>query len=238
MDILNLRNWYRTPTGHLVRRKIQSALNDIWPDICGKRILILGYGAPYIKLWLKEAQVFCAMPDNMGALSWPERQLNRVTLVTSTNLPFQDCSFDAILMLHSLEFCNDEESTMWECNRVLKDDGCILAVVPNRTGAWSHREISPLARGKPYSHSQLTRTFKESGFLVVNNTYALYVPPSDKEWVHKHSKAFEKFCRKWRAPMGGVILMEGKKDIHRAVVVRTYKTLKDRITLRPVPKNA
>lgn len=205
----------------------------MWPDIKGKRILVIGFGAPYIKLWLREAQIFCAMPASMGGVCWPDRQPNRAALISEDALPFIDCYFDAILILHSLEFCKDESAFLWECNRVLNDKGRLLTIVPNRTGAWSHREISPLARGKPFSHSQLTRTYRESAFLMTQNTYALYVPPTDHEWVHKYSKAFERFGRKWRAPMGGVILMEGKKDIHAAIVVRTNDTLKKRLILRP-----
>jgi SAM-dependent methyltransferase len=233
LDILNLRDWYRTPTGHVVRRQIQSALQDMWPDIQGKRILVLGFGTPYIKLWLKEAQVFCAMPASMGGVCWPDRQPNRATLVTEEYLPFMDCFFDAILLVHSLEFCKDETALMWECNRVLKDCGRLLAIVPNRAGAWSHREISPLARGLPFSQGQLMRAFKESAFLPVQNNYALYVPPTDREWVHKYSQTFERLGRKWRAPMGGVILMEGKKDMHAGVVVRTNSLLNKRMVLRP-----
>lgn len=234
MDILNLRDWYRTPTGHMVRRQLQSALDDMWPDIRGNRILVVGFGAPYIKLWLKEAQVFCALPEKMGGIRWPDRQPNRAVLINEDNLPFMDNFFDSILLIHNLEFTNNESSLLWECNRILKDDGRMLTVVPNRAGAWSHREISPLALGKPFSHGQLTRTLKESAFLPVNDDYALYVPPTDNEWLHKHSAKFESVGRKWRAPLGGVMLMESKKDIHAGIVVRTGSS-KKRITLRPFP---
>tara|TARA_R110000868_G_scaffold262401_2_gene521107 strand:+ start:83391 stop:84032 length:642 start_codon:yes stop_codon:yes gene_type:complete len=207
----------------------------MWPSITGKRILVIGYGAPYIKLWLKEAQVFCALPSQMGGISWPDRKPNRATLISEAELPFMDGFFDAILMVHSLEFCKDDSQLLWECSRILKDDGRILSIVPNRAGAWSHREMSPLARGKPFSQGQLMRAYRDSAFLVTSQTYALYVPPTDREWILKHSATFEKLGRRWRAPLGGVILMEGKKDIHAPIVVRASNRFTRKLTFRPCP---
>lgn len=233
MDIIHLRDWYRTPTGHVVRRQIQKAISDLWPDITAKRILVIGYGVPYIKLWLKEAQVFCAIPAKMGAIHWPNHNPNRVVLAWENELPFQENFFDAICIIHCLEFSQDDLEVLDECNRVLRDDGRLLTLAPNRAGAWSHREISPLALGKPYSHSQLEKLFHKSSFMCTQSEYALFTPPTNKSWVHKYSDTFEKIGRKLHAPMGGVILMECKKDIHAAVVVRSQESFSKRFILRP-----
>lgn len=232
MDILKLRDWYRTPTGHLVRRNVQDAFNRAVEDATGKRILIIGFGIPYIKLLLKEAQVFCAIPQYMGGFCWPNHEPNRVTLVEEENLPFVDGFFDLIIMVHALEFSKDEQATLDECNRCLNDSGRMITIVPNRAGAWSHREISPLARGKPYSTGQLSRTFKQSNFWVSEINYALYTPPSEHFLIHKYSQTFEKIGQRWRAPMGGVIIMSAKKDFHAGIVVRTEQS-KRKIRLTP-----
>lgn len=233
LDIVKLRDWYRTPTGHVVRRLIQNALADMWPNITGKRILVIGYGIPYVKLWLKEAQVFCALPAKMGAMRWPDHAPNRCALTWESELPFNDETFDAIFMVHCLEFCQHEHEVFDECSRVLKDDGRLLCLIPNRGGAWSHREISPLALGKPYSLGQLEKSLQESSFIRTQSEFALFTPPTNRQWIHNYSETFEKIGRKFRAPMGGVILMEGKKDIHAGVVVRSQENFSKRFILRP-----
>lgn len=233
MDIINLRDWYRTPTGHVVRRHIQTAVETIWPDITGKRILVLGYGMPYVKLWLKEAQVFCALPAKIGAIHWPNHAPNKCVLTWENSLPFMDQFFDAIFIVHCLEFCQDEKEVLEECSRILKDDGRILTITPNRSGAWSHREISPLAWGKPYSHSQLEKAYQNSFIINTTSLNALFTPPTNRPWILKYCETFEKIGRKLQAPMSGVILMEGKKDIHAGAVVRSQEGLNKRFILTP-----
>jgi len=220
MDILKLRDWYRTPMGHMVRRALQSYLNDFWPDLMGKRILVLGYGVPYIHLWMKEADIFCAMLPVMGVMPWPEDKPNRSCLVWESDLPFEDCYFDAILIAHGLEFTENDVQTLKECRRVLKTEGRILSIVPNRAGGWCRREISPFSRGKPYSSGQMSKVLRQSDFMITQSTFALFTPPSSKRWIQRHSASFEKAGQRWWGPLGGVIITEAKKDIHGGSVVR------------------
>lgn len=234
MDILTLRDWYRTPTGHMARKYIAKAISGQWADISGKNILVVGYGAPYVKLWLKEAQVFCALPAKMGGIFWPNHAPNRAFLTWEHELPFADGTFDAILLMHSLEFTSDEDAFLWECNRVLKDDGNVLALVPNRVSAWSQREFSPLGMGRPFSYIQLRTAVQKASFMVKETDFALYTPPTDREWLHKYSNAFEKFGKRWFKPVGGVMLMNLRKDMHAGVVVRTETLPSKRFVFRPV----
>lgn len=238
LDILTLRNWYRTPTGHMVRRHVQDAISNLWPSLHGKRILVVGYGIPYVKLWLKEAQVFCALPARMGAMPWPNHAPNKCLLSWEHEQPFPDDFFDAILVMHCLEFCQDELAVLNECNRILKDKGHILTIAANRRGAWSHREISPLAMGRPFSTGQLDRAYQKCAFKATQSALALYTPPTDRAWVQKYSETFEKLGTKLQAPMGGVILLEGQKDIHACLVIRSNETSKRFIRFTPAAINS
>lgn len=223
MDILKLRDWYRTPLGHTVRRTLQSHINELWPSLKGMRVLVLGYGEPYIGLWNKEGQIFCAMFGHMGAFRWPENQKNR-SLLTSEDLPFFEGCFDRILIAHGLEFAHHDDALLSECQRVLKDDGEIILIVPNRSGAWSRVEVSPLARGRPYSSLQISKELKRRSFQVCESRYALYVPPSKNNFILRNAPKFERFGKFWRAPLGGIVIVRAKKDIFRGTVIR----MKDR----------
>lgn len=223
MDVLKLRDWYRTPMGHMVRRIVQSYLNDFWPELAGKRVLVVGYGVPYVHLWGKETDVFLAMTGKMGVMHWPESGKNRSLLTWSSELPFASESFDRVLLVHALEFADDELKTLAECTRVLKNDGRLMTVVPNRNGAWSRREVSPFARGKPFSASQLQRSFTKNNLLMTQSTFGLFVPPTPYQWIQRRSSAFEKAGNRWWAPFGGIVVAEGKKDLFSGTVVRVEK---------------
>jgi ubiquinone/menaquinone biosynthesis C-methylase UbiE len=45
-------------------------------------------------------------------------------------LPFRPCSFDVVLMIDSLEHVKSRERTAAEIKRVLRDDGCFIAITP------------------------------------------------------------------------------------------------------------
>ena len=220
VDVLKLRDWYFTPVGHTVRRVVQAYLNEMWPTLKGERVLVVGYGIPYINLWLKESQVFCAMPAGQGVVHWPQDGDNRTTLVWDSHLPFADLIFDKILLIHELEFAN-EAPLLDECERVLKPDGRLLSVVPNRTGAWCRREeVSPFGRGRPFSGMQMNKLMRKNGFLTTQSCYGLFIPPTRKEWILKYYDTAEKIGQRWRAPLGGVLLTEAKKDHFGGKAVR------------------
>ena len=218
MDILKLRAWYRTPMGHMVRRVLQTHINHQWETLKGKRVLVVGYGEPYIKLWLKESQVFCGMNGRSGSVKWPESGDSRTCLLWDDAMPFAGCTFDAIFIIHSLEFSDNADAYLAECQRVLKDDGEILIITPNRTGAWCRADDCPLGRGEPYSAGQLVRLLRHASLGVRHIQQALYVPPHHSAWLWKHSGFFEKWGQRLKPPIGGVHIVCAYKDIHAGAV--------------------
>ena len=64
-------------------------------------------------------------------------------------LPFPDLCFDRILLMHGLEVAENARRLLREVWRVLKDDGLLLVVAPNRRGLWAHVESTPFGRGSP-----------------------------------------------------------------------------------------
>ncbi len=224
MDILKLRDWYRKPIGHMVRRTLQPYFNKIWPNLAGKQVLVIGYGCPYIGLTKREAHVFCGMLGEMGVIHWPEGEDNRSFLTWGSELPLPNDFFDYILIIHGLEFCESAQKTLHECNRVLKDDGRLLTIVPNRNSPWSRREISPLAKGHPYSAYQLQRILQNTSFMPLTTKHALFTPPSKQNWILKASETFEQTGKRIFTPLGGFVIIECKKDIYSGSVIKpSYK---------------
>lgn len=220
MDVLKLRDWYRTPTGHMVRRTLQPYFNNIWPNTVGKQILVIGYGCPYIGLTQREAHVFCAMLGEMGVIHWPDGKPNRAFITWGSELPLPDDSFDYILIIHGLEFCDSAKKTLHECNRVLKDDGRLLTIVPNRTSPWSRREISPLAKGHPYSVHQLHKLMRQTNFMPTHTEHALFTPPTRRNWILKTAQTLEKIGHRCLSLFGGFLIVEAKKDLYAGSVVK------------------
>ena len=62
-------------------------------------------------------------------------------------LPFPDLAFDRILVIHGVEPYGHDERLLRELWRVLKDDGRLLVVAPNRMGLWAHVDSTPFGQG-------------------------------------------------------------------------------------------
>ena len=226
MTFEELHHWYRTPLGHHVRKALQTVFDDTLAELKGKRVLIVGYGLPFLHLWHKQAQVFIAMPGKLGAMAWPAHA-SRTCLAWEESLPFPENSFDAIVLIHSLENANHPGSTLRCCNTLLKADGNLVVMVPNRRSIWCRFENTPFGSGHPYSKAQLTTLLQKNAFCVNKSNSALYFSPF--KWGLRWRDRWERIGRKFSLSIGGVLILSAKKDILSGSVVLGHEKGRKRI---------
>ena len=127
-------------------------------------------------------------------------------------MPFPDLYFDRILLIHGLEITENARRLLREVWRVLKDDGRLLVVAPNRRGLWAHAEHTPFGHGQPYSPGQVTRLLERHLFRVERRDSALYVPPYAP--FLRAGGAWEVAGRAvWPARHAGLAIVEARKDL-------------------------
>ena len=135
-----------------------SGCSPLWPDLRGQSVLGVGFAAPYLRLWRPQAaRCIAVTPAQMGATRWPLGEPCLSCTAEEDALPFPDMSFDRVLLVHGLEAAENARRLLRETWRVLKDDGRLLVVAPNRTGMWAYVEQTPFGHGQPYSFGQLGR---------------------------------------------------------------------------------
>jgi len=110
-----------------------------------------------------------------------------------------------------------------EAWRVLKDDGRLLIIAPNRTGMWAYQESTPFGHGLPYSAGQLGRLLAGGLFRVERRDAALWMPPSRMRVVLRGAPLFEQAGRKMAPGLAGVTLTEAVKDVYAALPVTTVQ---------------
>lgn len=222
LDILKLRNWAKTPVGQMASRTVASALEARCEARRGKRILLMGFTAPYTHLWEKDAHVTMAYPSWMGAMPWPETGFNQSVLVYDNALPFDDDVFDIVVVCHLLEHASHEDDVMAELHRVLKSEaGRLYLVTANRLSNWSRRDaLSPLASGRPYTGLQVSKLLRDAHFSVLSQHTLLHTPCLGFETLLSQSAIFERIGQVAHSPFGGLVLTEGKKQVYQGSVVR------------------
>src|SRR3954447_11373311 len=94
-DVVDLRDFYRTALGQVARRVIRRAVQRVWPDLRGIRLLGIGYATPFLSALAPETErTVGLMPASLGVLRWPPEARNLVTLAEEGGPPLADYLID------------------------------------------------------------------------------------------------------------------------------------------------
>ncbi|MGH7042366.1 MAG: class I SAM-dependent methyltransferase, partial [Acetobacteraceae bacterium] len=216
-DVHGQAQFYATARGAVAARLLRERLVDFWPDLAGQSVLGLGYPLPYLRLWRETAaRCVAAIPAQTGAARWPAGAPNLTCTAEEDALPFSDLLFDRILLVHGLETAENARRLLRELWRVLKDDGRLLIIAPNRSGPWAYLESTPFGHGQPYSSGQLGRLLAGALFRVERRDTALYLPPSRRRVILRGAPLWERAGRRVAAGLAGVTIAEAVKDVYAA----------------------
>ena len=214
LDVTELSKFYASPMGSVVRQILRRRIRERWPNVKDETIIGLGYASPYLSIFQSEARRLGAfMPATQGVIKWPKNGPYLSCLTENRQLPLIDASVDRILAVHSLEMSEASPRFLRELWRVLKPEGSILFIVPNRRSLWSRLDTTPFGHGRPYSHGQMDRILTDALFHPTEWTTALHIPPFNLRPMLGSAGALEKFGAKFTPGFGGLIMIEAKKSI-------------------------
>jgi SAM-dependent methyltransferase len=233
-DVIDLRDFYRSPLGQVARRMIRRAIQRVWPDLRGMRLLGLGYATPFLSALAADTErTVAVMPATLGVLGWPPEGPNVVALADEGELPFADYSIDRVLLVHALETSDEVRAMLKEIWRVLAGGGRVLIVAPNRRGIWARLDRTPFGSGRPYTLSQLSQLLRDEQFTPVGSDAALFIPPATGPMLRRAAPAWERIGRRWFPTFAGVVLVEASKQIYaKPAAVRAPRR---RLVYAPAP---
>jgi len=233
-DVVDLRDFYRSLLGQVARRMIRRAMQRMWPDLHGMRLLGIGYATPFLTALSSDTERTVAlMPASLGVLRWPADGRNLVTLAEEGELPFADYSIDRVVLVHGLETSDDVRGLLKEIWRVLAGGGRVMIVAPNRRGIWARLDRTPLGSGRPYTLSQLSQLLRDEQFTPVGSDQALFVPPVGGRMMLRSALAWERIGKRWFPTFGGVVLVEATKQIYAKP--NAVRAPRRRIVYAPAP---
>lgn len=220
LDVLDLRNfYYRTSLGRVAQRAIRDQVTALWPDtqdkVAGQTVAGFGFAVPLLRPYLEHARrVVGLMPGPQGVMPWPAGLDNVSVLCEETAWPLPTGLVDRLVLMHGLETSEQPSAVLEEAHRVLGPGGRALFIVPNRTGLWSRRDVTPFGFGRPYSLAQLEAQLRRHAFTPERNLSVLFAPPSQGRFWLRTADFWEKIGR--RAPWlaGGVLMVEASKQVY------------------------
>ncbi len=237
-EVHALEAFYASPGGEAAARLVRARLAFLWPSLPGMTVLGIGHAAPYLGLWQAEARACLALTpahavNGHHAPAWPPLlprpwpgaarpsaapAASLAALVAEEEaLPFADASIDRILLVHGLEGAENVRRLLREAWRVLRDDGRLIIVVPNRLGLWAQLERTPFGHGQPYSTGQLSRLLARHLFRVEARDAALFLPPYGLRLLRAAAPSVERAGRTLCPRIAGVAIVEAEKDLFSAM---------------------
>lgn len=226
LDIVDLQEFYATALGQQCRRRIHSMIKSVWPDLDQLSLLGMGYPIPYLDVYRHKAERVCVMMNApQGIVHWPSEEKNLTALIDYDAIPLADQSFDRILVVHSLEHAHLPHAYLRELWRILKDNGRIFVITPNRRSIWAQLDDSPFGHGNPYTMSQLSKVLREFQFTPLQSVRGLYIFPTYHRSLHSSFPIFD-----WIGPLlftkfSGLVGIEAIKQVYGGVYFKEKKPL-------------
>jgi len=134
------------------------------------RILDIGCGTGKNLEQLKKFGKIYGLDNSKEAIEFcQKRGLENIKLGEAESMPFKPNSFNLITLLDVLEH-TDDNKTLKEAYRVLKEDGLLILTVPAFSWLWS-RWDEVLYHKRRYSRNTLVNILKRHNFDIVYATY-------------------------------------------------------------------
>jgi SAM-dependent methyltransferase len=228
----DLKQFYGTKSGRLVRRLLNAHVAQIWPEglksMQGQRIAGYGYTHPYLRPFKKSAErIISLIPASQGIHEWSPNDHNLACAVQENEIPLETESVDRLIMVHGLEFSDKPDELLHEMWRVLKSNGRMVLIVPNRLGLWARQDKTPFGHGHPYTLNQLEKRLHNAMFSIEATHKALFMPPFRSFFLLRTAYTLESFGRFFIPGFHGVHMIEVSKQIYAGVPVRAKEKRKN-----------
>ena len=226
LDVTQLSEFYARPMGSVVRHTLKRRIRERWPNVKDETVIGLGYATPYLGMFQGEARrVGAFMPASQGVTVWPRKGPYLSALVENSSLPLPDATIDRLLVVHSLEMSEDTPRFLREIWRILKPEGRVLFIVPNRTSLWSRLDKTPFGHGRPYSRGQMNHLLSGALFQPIEWTTALHIPPFNIRLLLRSAPVWERLGSKILPGFAGLIIIEATKEVSAPITARPVKIL-------------
>ncbi len=241
MHVVDVRNFYETPLGHLAGDVLSRRLQRLATAGAGQTVMGLGFTLPYLGAVTGQgASAFAFMQARQGVIHWLQDGENASALVDDCDLPLVESVVDLALVVHGLEFADTPDDMLSEVWRVLAPQGRLILVIPNRRGLWAASEATPFGHGQPFSMSQIAELLKEAKFTVSRSDRALHFPPVRHRTALAAARHLEAVGRLTARAFAGVTIIEAVKQVYAFSSGKRARRLVPRFrpVLLPSPQGA
>lgn len=212
----------------------------LWPDLRGLSLLTLGaIPQDFILQSSPHNHIQGNLAENLNELSNLENFPSvKTCCFTYNRFPFAKCSFDRIIFYPFFPIgIYNIHKTLRSCWEILKDDGKILLLLPNKLKWWGIFNLSNFFeyQKKSFYIYQLKKILKDHMFQLVYYEKIIYFPSKIMNSFSLYGNKLLEFLGHFFIPFGGEYhLIEIRKNLYAPITI--FSASKKRILNQKLPK--
>ena len=178
LDLNKIERFYQTDIGAYAAPRLRDVIQKLLSSNGGydRHTVIASASAFLFSEILDGADRYCLHSHHEQGY-YPGNSEGHYIVCDREALPFRAESVDCAIVFHDIELSENPEVYLREIWRVLKGEGQLIIVFPNRAGKWARFDNTPFGRGYPYSFHQMKNLLSKTHFAVEEVDGALYFPP-------------------------------------------------------------
>lgn len=177
IDLRKIEEFYKTDLGQYVEDIVGQSLSKILSShVLKKTTCICSGGASrYASLLTRHVKRLSFQFYNKQDC-YPTKSEGHNIVTDRLYWPYRAEDSDFVIMIHDLEFAENPECYLREAWRVLKGEGHLIMIFPNRSGSWAKYDNNPFGHGYPYTIDQMKKLLSKAHFAVDTYEGHLFFP--------------------------------------------------------------
>jgi SAM-dependent methyltransferase len=227
-----LRTWFDTEVGRELLAAEQSLIDRILPTLFGYHLLQIGVDA--------QLALFMESPVRNKYVVAPKLELglaDNSVIADCSELPFEQNTFDVVILHHALDFAQSPHQVLREAARVLRPGGHLVLVGFNPASLWGvYRRFRGKNRPAPWSghflsHRRLSDWFQLLELTELKRKSDYFLAPFENAGWRRRCNGLERWGRRAFSDNGAFNLMLARKDVAGMTPIKMERVRGRLITL-------
>lgn len=177
INLAKIDNFYKSRLGIYVQKQLVSSLSTMLESAGQKSKTCILSAASFPYMHAVDEMKRCTLQAYHDQTIWPEQGQGHYVMTDRTHWPYRAEDADFVVLFHDIEFAEDADVYLREAWRVLKGEGRLIILFPNRSGKWARYDNTPFGLGYPFTLEQMEKLLSSAHFTIDKVERKLFYGP-------------------------------------------------------------
>lgn len=214
------QNWFKPDLG----KELLQAEVDLLPSLVPENYYQQA-------VWLQDERLPVCEHLNIGQITHVSSDIHGSGNVVAypEHLPFAEHAVDLLLLMHTLDYCDDPLAALREASQVLNAEGIIVLTGFNPHSLYGIGKYLPRRKSQSYAARFIGAKVVQDwlallGFTFLGASMLEYRPPIANPKIRSKLQFMEKMGERWWPVCGAVYVLVAKKQIYSKISVKRLRS--------------